>query len=206
MQKADTSFQLSDVPGLFLRVMPNGKKIWIINKSIKGKRISKQIGVYPEMTIKDARACLERYIADNSNRAIKLKTFSAVYNEWLDIKKTQIKNWCDIQQRFEKYILPVFAEHTYESIEPYEIIGSLKNSLLSQGKLETIKRICGPLKEIEIYALNCEYIKSLKLQGMMSVIMVAFYALLRPNEYCSLEWDWIDEDMTTITVPSVSMT
>ena len=41
---------------------------------------------------------------------------------------------------------------------------------------------------------------------MMSVIMVAFYALLRPNEYCSLEWDWIDEDMTTITVPSVSMT
>ena len=71
MQKADTPFQLSDVPGLFLRVMPNGKKIWIINKSIKGKRISKQIGVYPEMTIKDARACLERYIADNSNRAIK---------------------------------------------------------------------------------------------------------------------------------------
>ena len=77
---------------------------------------------------------------------------------------------------------------------------------MSQGKLETIKRICGPLKEIEIYALNCEYIKSLKLQGMMSVIMVALYALLRPNEYCSLEWDWIDEDMTTITVPSVSMT
>ena len=37
-------YQLSDGNGLFLRIMPSGRKLWIVSKSINGERISKKLG------------------------------------------------------------------------------------------------------------------------------------------------------------------
>lgn len=236
----EKTYQLNDGAGLLLRITPNGKKSWIINKSVKGNRISKKIGSYPEMSIKDARDVLASLIHTVEPSCTE-KSFESVFGEWLDVKKSKIKNWKDIQERFELYILPSFAKREISSIAPFELINVLKSKLLSRGKLETIKRICGPLKEIEVFALNYGYIDALKWQGiqsvfpsakanavnrpsipwqelpqalkeiqinalkargMMSVITIAFYTLLRPNEYCSLQWDWIDFENDIINVPA----
>lgn len=36
-------------------------------------------------------------------------------------------------------------------------------------------------------------------------VQVAFYTLLRPAEYCAMEWKWIDREKKIITVPSETM-
>lgn len=45
----------------------------------------------------------------------------------------------------------------------------------------------------------------LKSRLMLDVVLVAFYTLLRPGEYTSLRWSWIDLDKLIITVPSEFM-
>ncbi len=240
----DKPYQLNDGNGLFLRVNPNGKKFWIVNKSVNGNRISKQIGEWPNIGIKEARESFDILVKTTKTSADTACTFSDLYTEWLELKKTQIKNWKDVSQRIDKYLIPKFATSIYALLTPIDFIQCLKDDLGARDKLETIKRICGYIKEIEIYALNCGYTQSLKFQNLADVfpspqktlrnrpaihyselpmalqelqvyglkaratwevLLCGFYTLLRPVEYCSLKWDWIDFDALIITVPAETM-
>lgn len=53
------------------------------------------------------------------------------------------------------------------------------------------------LKELQVYGL--------KARATWEVLLTGFYTLLRPNEYCSLEWSWINFEDNTITVPAEVM-
>lgn len=91
----------------FLRIMPNGSMKWVVNKSVKMHRIVKTLGSYPEMSIREARDEFVFLIDSLTQQKIYTAlTFSDVYNEWLNLKKTQVKNWKDISQRLDRYILP----------------------------------------------------------------------------------------------------
>ena len=48
-------YTLTDGNGLYLRVWPNGKKVWLFQKKINGKIQKKTIGIFPDMGIKEAR-------------------------------------------------------------------------------------------------------------------------------------------------------
>lgn len=242
---AEKTYDLRDDKGLFLRVKPNGKKFWLVSKQINGKRITKTLGYFPELGIKEARELFNNLCAVyDTQSSVSAITFNDIYNEWLDLKKTQIKNWRDSSLRIEKYLMPVFKERIYASIAPIEFINTLKSDLAQRSKFETIKRICGYIREIEVYALNCGYVSSLKFQNIANVfpapqttlnnrpaihyselpialkelqiyglkaratwevILCGFYTLLRPSEYCSLKWEWIDFDTLTITIPAETM-
>ena len=162
-------YQLSDGNGLFLRIMPSGRKLWIVSKSINGERISKKLGDFPAMGIVEARKILNDLIAGLSVRKQSVKSFSDVYSEWLEIKKTQIKNWKDIDERVQRYLMPTFSKQYFSLIQPIDFIDVLKADLLKRDKLETIKRICGYLRELEVFALNCGYIMNLRLQNLNAV-------------------------------------
>lgn len=131
----------------------------------------------------------------------------------------------------QKYILPKVGKLPFSVITPPQIIKILKEELESRGKLETIKRICGYIKEVEMFAINSGRIETMRFQGIHKVfarpstklnnrpsvhpsqlseilpklrleavkapttwdaIMIGFYTLLRPGEFCALEWQWID--------------
>lgn len=162
-------YQLSDGNGLFLRIMPSGRKLWIVSKSINGERISKKLGDFPAMGIVEARKILNDLIAGLSVRKQSVKSFGDVYAEWLEVKKTQIKNWKDIDERVQRYLMPTFSKQYFSLIQPIDFIDVLKSDLLKRDKLETIKRICGYLRELEVFALNCGYIMNLRLQNLNAV-------------------------------------
>ena len=55
-----------------------------------------------------------------------------------------------------------------------------------------------------------EVFKQLQVSAVLSrnvlpVILTGFYTLLRPIEYCALEWQWVDLDEGVITVPAEVM-
>ena len=243
----DKLYSLADKDGLFLRVKPTGIKQWYISKNVKTQRISKIIGTFPEMSLKEARDTLAQLVAQvqtQSTPKIKAPTLKEVFDEWFEVKQTRIKNHRQIKGRFELYIFPTLADVQFSLITPMQIIDILKQKCLKSGKYETIKRICGPIKELEVFALNCGYIDALKLQNLQSVfpspnsakehmpsvhwndlpevfkqlqvsavlsrnvlpvILTGFYTLLRPIEYCALEWQWVDLDEGVITVPAEVM-
>lgn len=241
LKPKDKQYDVSDVPGLFLRVNPSGKMTWRINKSVKGKRFVKTLGEYPLMTISDARKALEQLTAVSVNNS---DTFEGIYEDWLNLKKRTVKNWSDIDERMKKYILPKLGALPFSVITPPQIIKILHDELEVRQKLETIKRICGYIKEIETFAVNSGRTEALKLQGIHKVfahpgtrlinrpsvppsklpellphlraeaikapstwdaIMIGFYTLLRPIEYCSMEWEWVKDDCIVIPAEVMKM-
>ena len=65
--------KLSDEKGLFLLLSPNGAKYWRMKYRFEGKEKKLALGVYPDVSLKDAREC--RYEAGESTRPIGLSIF-----------------------------------------------------------------------------------------------------------------------------------
>ena len=239
LKPKDKRYEVTDKNGLVIRISPNGRMTWRINKSVNGKRITRQLGDYPAMSLADARDALAQLT--NISKTTIDDTFEGIYADWLDLKRQSIKNWQDIDERMQKYILPKVGKLPFSVITPPQIIKILKEELESRGKLETIKRICGYIKEVEMFAINSGRIEAMRFQGIHKVfarpstklnnrpsvhpshlseilpklrleavkapttwdaIMIGFYTLLRPGEYCALEWQWIDMKNQCISIPA----
>ena len=189
-------YHLTDGDGLMLRVYPNGKKKWILSKSIQGQRICKVLGAYPELSIKDARA--QAVIVDKEIRITGSEednTFKAIFTEWLKLKKERIKNWPDIESRINTYIMPVFGDLNIKRIPPLALIRSMESQLAKQGKYETIKRICGSLRELEVFAFNRGQIDALKWQNLNATFISP--AKTRKNRP-SIPWKELPEAMAVL--------
>ena len=167
----EKDYTLTDGNGLYLRVWPNGKKVWLFKKSINGKIQKKTLGNFPEIGISEARLAtknLTKELATATSDEIKLKEIKAmnlrqVYDAWFMLKKDEIKNWQDISSRFENHVLPKLGKKVFGSILPMDVLECLQ-PLSKAGKLETIKRICIWLKQLEDYAYNAGIIDTERLQ------------------------------------------
>lgn len=58
LKPKDKRYEVTDKNGLVIRISPNGCMTWRINKSVNGKRITRQLGDYPAMSLADARDAL----------------------------------------------------------------------------------------------------------------------------------------------------
>ncbi|MBQ9273251.1 MAG: integrase arm-type DNA-binding domain-containing protein, partial [Succinivibrio sp.] len=239
LKPKEKRYEVTHKTGLVLVVSTNGRKTWKVNKSVGGKRITERLGDWPQMGIADAVAAMEALTAKNKPvvQQTNERTFGAIFEEWMELKKANVKNWADIEQRMEKDLLPLFKERSFASITPPEVIKALRTGPLARGKAETVRRLCGYLSEMERFAVNSGYAEALKFTALHEVfpnvkhehfaapepaqlpdvlkrlqieairapltwaaILIGFYSLLRPGEYCALRWDWIEDDV--ITVPA----
>jgi len=51
----DKQYKLADSGGMFLLIMPNGARYWRLKYRIAGKEKILALGVYPEVSLKEAR-------------------------------------------------------------------------------------------------------------------------------------------------------
>lgn len=94
--------KLADGHGLFLFIMPNGARYWRLLYRFNGKQKTYALGVYPEVSLKDAREkrrlarkLLEKGIDPSIERKKKktlaqenmANTFEVVAREWYDNRK-----------------------------------------------------------------------------------------------------------------------
>ena len=185
LRPEDKMYAVTVFSGVQLRVFPSGTKTWHINKSINGKRIVKDLGQFPDVGITEVK----EYVENLKNPVGSSDNFRELYNDWLNLKKKQIKNWVDIDKRFTKYILPVFGNRSFHSINPPELINLLKKDLEIAGKYETIKRICIWFKQLEVYGVNSGRITSLRFQGINQIFpapKVTHLKSIHPSELTSV--------------------
>ena len=91
-------YKLSDGGGMYLLVKPDGGRYWRLDYRFAGKRCTLSLGVYPTVTLSNARASREearRLLAENINpsaakkaykRSAKIaseNTFEAIAREWI---------------------------------------------------------------------------------------------------------------------------
>lgn len=164
----DKRYEVSDVPGLFLRVNTNGSKVWRIDKSIKGKRIKKTLGYYPEISIMKARQELDKLVNAKLNN-LPENTFGAIFFEWIALKKESISEayYKDILSKFRRFILPTLGELDWGEITPTMVLNLLRKE---EVKVTVARHLAATIKEIEAYVVNYGRASSTKFQTIQSAL------------------------------------
>ncbi|MCU6376609.1 tyrosine-type recombinase/integrase [Morganella morganii] len=169
-------YKLSDSGGLYLLVNRNGSKYWRLKYRFAGKEKMLSIGVYPQVTLAEARnqrdeakkllaqnkdpseekqlAKLEKYLSSES-------TFEAVAREW---HKSKADRWSlryrdEIIDTFEKDIFPYIGNRPIAEIKPLELLETLRK-MEKRGALEKMRKVrqrCGEVFRYAIITGRAEY-------------------------------------------------
>ena len=162
-------YKISDGEGLFLVVMPSASKYWRLKYVFAGKEKLLALGVYPGITLADARerrAQARKLLATGTDpgeakqqvkRAAILKsvnTFEAVAREWIEKRKHQ---WASITTdvklgRLERYVFPKLGNRPIADITPPEVLAMLR-PIEDKGALETAQRVMQICGQVFMYAI-----------------------------------------------------
>ncbi|WP_372834649.1 tyrosine-type recombinase/integrase, partial [Pontibacterium sp.] len=111
LKPRDKKYTVTDQHGLMIEVRPNGGKYWTYRFRLNAKRVDMALGVYPIVTLKDARERRDdaRKLVDRdidpraarkaereTRRNIAANTFEALAREWYALKHTE---WSDSHQQ-----------------------------------------------------------------------------------------------------------
>lgn len=172
----DKAYKLTDGGGMYLLVKPNGSKYWRLKYRFVGKEKMLSIGVYPDVSLADARQKRDearKVLAAGGDpgevkKADKLaqklsseNTFEAIAREW---HKQKADRWSlryrdEIIDTFEKDIFPYLGRRPIAEIKPMELLETLRR-LEKRGALEKMRKVrqrCGEVFRYAIVTGRAEY-------------------------------------------------
>ncbi len=168
--KAKTKpYKIADGEGLFLVVMPSGSKYWRLRYFFAGKEKLLALGVYPEVSLADARerrAQARKVLGaggdpsetkKEAKRLTTLKTanaFEVVAREWFEKRRHE---WAPssadtMLDRLDKHILPKLGKRPIAEITAPEVLAMLRVAE-AKGTLETARRLMQMCGQIFMYAI-----------------------------------------------------
>lgn len=161
--------KMSDGGGLYLLLNPNGSRWWRLDYRFLGKRKTLSMGVYPDVSLKDARSrrddarkLLAAEVDPGENRkAVKASKIAETANsveivtrEWFAKYST---TWNDshgdrIIRRFERDIFPWLGKKAISEVTPPELLATVRK-IEDRGALETAHRALGNFGQVLRYAI-----------------------------------------------------
>jgi hypothetical protein len=165
MEKA---YKLADGGGMYLLVKPNGSKYWRLKYRFAGKEKMLSIGVYPDVSLADAREKRKearKTLASGGDpgevkKAEKLSqklsianTFEAIAREWHQHKadRWSLRYREEIIDTFEKDIFPHIGKRPIAEIKPMELLETLRR-MEKRGALEKMRKVRQRCGEVFRYA------------------------------------------------------
>lgn len=165
-----------DGGGLYLEAKPNGGRYWRLKYRFGGKEKLLALGVYPEVSLKDARQRRDdarRMLAAGDDpgelrKAAKAKaqheaatSFEAVAREWLGHQSTR---WTAgtldaIRTSLETHVFPTIGTKPTAQLRPGEVRDIIK-AIEARGAAETAGRVLQRIKAVFRYAVVHDLIES----------------------------------------------
>jgi len=166
---ADKTRRLYDTGGLYLEISKNGGKWWRLKYRFGGKEKRLALGVYPDISLKDARIrrdearkLLANDIDPSENRKIqksaKIKrsanSFEVIAREWFT---KHSRNWAETHstrtlRRLERDIFPWLGGKPIAEITPHQLLTTVQR-IEKRGALETAHRALANCGQIFRYAV-----------------------------------------------------
>lgn len=169
-------YRLGDSAGLYIEVAVNGSRYWRMKYRFLGKEKRLAFGVYPEVTLAEAREKRDearKLLASGSDPAEVKKiakaaqqenaenTFEAIAREW---HKSKADRWSlryrdEIIDTFEKDIFPYIGKRPIAEIKPLELLETLRK-MEKRGALEKMRKVrqrCGEVYRYAIITGRAEY-------------------------------------------------
>lgn len=165
----EKEYKLTDGGGLYLLIKPNGAKYWRLKYRVLGKEKKLSIGVYPDISLADARLkreearkvvalggdpSEEKRVEKLAQKASVENNFKAIALEWHEYKRT---GWSkgyadDLMEAFENDIFPDLGKRPIAEIKPLEILTTLRK-LEKRGVLDKLRKIRQACNQVFRYAI-----------------------------------------------------
>jgi hypothetical protein len=105
------AYKLADAHGLYLFVSPTGAKSWRANYTAGGKQKTKTYGLYPAVSLADAR---KRHASarEGTPVAATAPTFETVARDWLKAKLPTLSNGkhqIQVENTLDRYAFPLLG-------------------------------------------------------------------------------------------------
>ncbi len=162
-------YKIADGEGLFLLITPSGSKYWRLKYFLAGKEKVLALGVYPEISLADARErrthARKVLAAGNDPAEVKKEakrndivkranTFEIVAEEWFEQREN---GWVPsysvrLRGQIERHILPKLGKRPVADILAPEVLGMLR-VIEGRGTLETAHRMMQVTGQIFMYAI-----------------------------------------------------
>lgn len=154
----EKEYKLTDGFGMFLRVTPKGSKYWQMAYRFDGKQKIFSIGVYPAVSLSDARQrrdearrLLAQGIDPNAKKQSEVKelkakrdktrSFSIVAKAWFSTKTKWSKDYGDsVWKRLETYVFPTIGDKDVAELDTGDLLVPVKK-VEALGYLEVAMRI-----------------------------------------------------------------
>jgi hypothetical protein len=167
-------YKLADGQGLYLYVTPAGGKSWRSNYSAAGKQKTRTYGLWPQMSLADARKSHALARADQvAASAVKAApTFKAVAREWLKIKLPSLSNGKhqgQVENTLERYAFPLIGALPIDSIPRTRLVAVVQ-AAQEGGKVETAHRVAGRITAVFDHAQDLGYIEQHGAAGLTRVL------------------------------------
>ncbi len=175
----------SDGEGLYLQVMPTGKMYWRLNYRYAGKQKTLALGVYPQVSLKEARearrkakkqlaAGIDPSIQKKLSKTAASNSFRAISQEWYD---QQANVWApsharSVRMRLDKYLNPALGARPIARIKAPELLSVLR-SIEASGINETahrVKMLAGQVFRYAIATGRAERDVSADLKGALTPV------------------------------------
>ncbi|EKL4338138.1 tyrosine-type recombinase/integrase [Salmonella enterica] len=194
-------YKLSDGGGLYLLVNPNGSRYWRMKYRYAGKEKLLSIGVYPDVTLaeaRDKRTQAKRILAagddpsevkqaerEAKNLAVN-NSFELLALEWHEHKKP---NWSsgyadDILEYLRKDIFPYIGKKAITDIKPMTMLSVLKK-MEDRGVLDKLKKTRQACRQIFTYAIitgRAEFNPVMDLAGALKTPKQQHFPHLMPTQ------------------------
>jgi len=167
----DKQYKLTDGNGLYLLIKPNGGKYWRYKYRFMGKEKTYSVGVYPEITLIEAREVHrtahkmvaqgvdpneQKQVLSLQKRTENIETFEAIAREWLKKREGEIedKTLKNIERRLERNLFPKIGRLPIKSITAPILLEAIKE-IESKGIIETSRRVNQGAGQVFKYAIAC---------------------------------------------------
>ena len=161
--------KLFDERGLYLEIAPSGGKWWRLKYRFDGKEKRLSLGVYPDVSLKDARErrdSARKLVADgvdpSENRKAQksakadraANSFEVVTREWFaKYSSTWVDHHGDrILRRFERDLFPWIGERPISEVTAQELLAVIRR-IESRGAVETSHRALSNCGQVFRYAV-----------------------------------------------------
>ncbi|MBZ6972582.1 tyrosine-type recombinase/integrase [Klebsiella grimontii] len=172
----EKSYKLSDGGGLYLEVATSGSRYWRLKYRYAGKEKRLAFGVYPEVSLaeaRDKREAAKKVLATGNDpgevkKAEKIaqklgfeNTFEAIAREWHQVRadRWSLRYREEIIDTFEKDVFPYIGKRPIAEIKPMELLETLRR-MEKRGALEKMRKVrqrCGEVFRHAIVTGRAEY-------------------------------------------------
>lgn len=195
------AYTLGDGRGLSLLIEPNGSKSWRFRYRFAGKPKMISLGVYPTITLADARSRRDdarKLVAEGKNpsevrkeQKIALQTesesaFEKIATEWHQMKSAKWSEGyaSDIMEAFQNDIFPYVGTRPIGEIKPLELLNVLRK-IEKRGALEKMRKVRQRCSEVFRYAIatgRAEFNPAADLSSALEVHQSNHFPFLKADE------------------------